>query len=144
MSKPKEFLKAQSLRDWDTADALDAQLNEDERREYHLLAMALFAGAVGDRLGDDPSRDEIDRFVNEMRHDYRNADPKVNFLALEAMIRGLYGEDHLIDDLPVKEQHLVLVPTIIKVVAQSDHMQQRLDDFLTDAETLAAHWQSEN
>ncbi len=105
--------------------------------------MALFAGALGDRLGEDPAREEIEEFVAEMRHDYRNAEPKVGFLALEAMVRAVYGEDHLIDDLSPKDEYLVQVPTIVKIVAQSAKMKAQLDDYLADAEVLAAEWQSE-
>lgn len=139
-SKQLEFLKAQALRDFDRADALDAQLTDAERGDYFLLSMALFAGALGHRLGDDPPRSDVDKFVNEMRHDYRDAEPKVNFLALEAMIRAVYGEDHLIDDLPAEDQYLVQVPTIVKIVAQSSEMRERLDEYLADAEVLAAQW----
>jgi hypothetical protein len=143
-SKQREFLKAQALRDFDAADELDAQLTDAERGEYYLLALALFAGALGHRLGENPTREEIDKFVAEMRYDYRNAEPKVNFVALEAMIRGVYGEDHLIDDLPAQDQYLVQIPTIIKIVAQSEEMRASLDDYLTDAEALASQWQSES
>ena len=59
-SKQREFLKAQALRDFDKADELDAQLTDAERGEYYLLSLALFAGALGHRLGDDPTREEID------------------------------------------------------------------------------------
>jgi hypothetical protein len=142
-SKQRELLKAQALRDFEKADEIDSQLTDDERGVYYLQAMALFAGALGHRLGEEPTRDDIDKFVNEMRYDYRNADPGVNFLALEAMIRAIYGEEHLADDLSAKEQYLVQVPTIVKIVAQSEEMRSRLDDYLTDAETLAAEWARE-
>lgn len=141
--KERELLKAQALRDTKTADEINEQLTEDERENYFTMALALFAGAMGHRLGDSPSREEIDSFVNEMRHDYRDADPKLNFLALEALVRALYGEDHLIDDISAEDQYRAQLPAIVKVVHQSPEMQARLDDYLTDAETLATQWQSE-
>lgn len=142
-SKQREFLKAQALRQTERANALDAQLTQDERDEYYLLALALFAGAIGHRLGDEPTREDIGAFIAEMRYDYRNANPKVNFLAVETMIRAVFGEDQLLDDLPAKDQYLAQLPVIVKVVMQSEHMQQHLDDYLSDAEALAAQWRSE-
>ncbi len=143
MSKQRELLRAQALRDLDSANALDEKLTDEERGEYYLLSLALFAGAIGHRLGDNPTREAINGFVDEMRHDYRNADPKVNFLAVETMIRAVFVEDHLLDDLPAADQYLAQLPTIVKIVDQSAEMRERLEDYLTDAETLAAQWQSE-
>jgi hypothetical protein len=141
--KARELLKAQALRDTKTADQINEQLTDGERGYYHLMTMALFAGALESRLGDAPSREEIDKFVSEMRYDYRNASPKMNFLAVEALIRAIYGEEELVDDISAADQYRVQIAAIVKVVAQSDDMKRRLDDYLSDAETLAAQWQSE-
>jgi hypothetical protein len=141
--KERELLKAQALRDTATADRLNEQLTDEEREHYFLMTMALFAGALEVRLGETPSREQIDAFVNEMRYDYRNASPKMNFLVVEAMIRALYGEEDLIDEVPAAEQYRVQIPTIVKIVAQSEEMRARLDDYLCDAESLAVQWQSE-
>jgi hypothetical protein len=141
--KERELLKAQALRDTATADRLNEQLTDEERAHYFLMAMALFAGALEVRLGETPSREQIDAFVNEMRYDYRNASPKMNFLVVEAMIRALYGEEDLIDEVPAAEQYRVQIPTIVKIVAQSEEMRSRLDDYIKDAEALAVQWESE-
>ena len=104
--------------------------------------MALFAGMVGHELGDEPTREDITRFVEEMRLEYRDADPRVNFFAVEGMIRALYGEDHLIDDIPAKDRYLAQMPVIYKVAGQSAEVRERIEDFLTDAEGLADYWES--
>lgn len=140
VSKDREMLKAQALGDVQAADAIDGQLSDDERERYYVLTLALFVGAVGHRLGDGPTREAIDAFVNEMRYDYRNAEPKVNFLVVEALVRAVFGEDQLIDDISPKDQYLAQLPAIRKIVAQSEHMKARLDDYLTEAEALAAEW----
>lgn len=140
--KARELLKAQALRDTKAADLINEQLTDEERGYYHLMTMALFAGTLESRLGESPSRDEIEKFVSEMRYDYRNASPKMNFLAVEALVRALYGEEELIDDISAADQYRVQIAAIVKVVAQSDDLKQRLDDYLTDAETLATQWQS--
>lgn len=141
--KARELLRAQALRETETAERLNGDLTEAEREHYHLMAMALFAGALEQRLGEQPTRAEIDAFVNEMRHDYRNASPAMNFLAVEGMIRALYGEEALADDIPASDQYRAQITTIVKVVAQSHQMRAKLEDYLSDAEALATQWQRE-
>jgi uncharacterized protein (DUF2236 family) len=142
-SKERELLKAQALRDTKTADRINSELSDEEREHYFLMTMALFAGALEVRLGETPTREQIDEFVNEMRYDYRDANPKMNFLAVEALIRALYGEEELADDISAADQYRVQVSTIVKIVAQSVQMQAQLEDYLSEAETLAAQWKSE-
>lgn len=139
-SKERELLKAQALRDTKTADRINAELTDEEREHYFLMTMALFAGALEVRLGETPTRDQIDEFVNEMRYDYRNATPKMNFLAVEALIRALYGEEELADDIAAADQYRVQISTIVKIVAQSAPMQAQLETYLAEAETLAMQW----
>jgi len=86
----------------------------------------------------------INAFVDEARHDYRNAEPELNVLILEAMIRAIYGEEHLVDHVPSDDQLMVQAPAIRKIVLQSQEMQDRLDDYLADAETLAKAWSEED
>lgn len=141
--KSTALLKAQALGDADAADELNTGLSEDEREHYYLLTLALFAGAIGHRLGEKPSHDTIVAFVNEVRHDFRNADPKVNPLVVEALIRAVFGEDHLLDGISAQDQYLAQLPVIRKIVAQSPEMTNRIDEYLKDAETLQAAWSAE-
>jgi hypothetical protein len=108
------------------------------------MAMALFAGALEVRLGESPERSDIDALVAEMRYDYRNASPPMNFLAVEALIRAIYGEEDLADNISAEDQYRVQISVIVKIVAQSEQMRARLDDYLADAETLATQWQAAN
>ena len=64
----------------------------------------------------------------------------MNILAVEELIRALYGEEDLVAHIPAAGQYRDQGSAIVKVVAQSDQMRARLDDYLTDAETLAAEW----
>ncbi|MDN3241839.1 hypothetical protein [Glycomyces tritici] len=80
--------------------------------------------------------------MNEMRYDYRNATPKMNFLAVEALIRALYGEEELADDIAAADQYRVQISTIVKIVTQSAPMQAQLDIYLAEAEALATQWSS--
>lgn len=133
-------MKAQALRDTKTAERINTELTDEEREHHFLMTMALFAGALEVRLGETPAREQINEFVNEMRYDYRDAELKMNFLAVEALIRALYGEEELADDISAADQYRVQVSTIVKVVAQSAQMQTQLDVYPSEAETLAVQW----
>ncbi|MGH8792945.1 MAG: hypothetical protein ACRDXX_09895 [Stackebrandtia sp.] len=104
---------------------------------------AFFAGAAGHRFEHDQSHDAIHRFVSEARYDYRSADPPVKALVMEGLFRVLFGEEHLLNEISPEDQLRHQFLAIRKIVDQSEHMKERLDDYLADAETLARQWASE-
>ena len=126
--------------DGEQAKTLNAQIQPDDREDFFIFVAAVFAGAVDHWFGDDRSRQAVDRFVNEMRHDFRNAEPPIKPLVIEGLIRALFGEDHLLDDISGDDQFLSQYVVIRKIVDQSDHMKERLGDYLADAELLAREW----
>lgn len=138
-----ELLKALALGEVTGADHASDNFDEAERERYYVLTLALFAGAVGHRLGGEPERSDVDAFVHELNLDYEDDDSQVNFLAVEAVVRAVFGEDHLIDDLSSRDQYLAQLPAIRKVVAQSDDLRDRLDDYLAEADSLASEWAGE-
>ncbi|HEU5128814.1 MAG TPA: hypothetical protein VFU12_12570 [Glycomyces sp.] len=104
---------------------------------------AMFCGAIEHRFTADQSHAAIKRFVDEMRYDYRNVQPPVQALVAEGLIRAVFGEDHLLDEISGQDQLRYQLLALRKIVDQSAEMRDRLEDYLTDAETLAAQWQSE-
>lgn len=136
----REALRAQALNDHAKADDAFGQLTPDETERYYLLAMALFMGAIGHRLGESPTREAIDRVIAEMRYDFRNVKDQVNFLHVEALIRGLYGEEHLLDDISTQDQYRAAMPVIYKVIGQSEEFKAQLDNYLNDAERVVKLW----
>jgi len=139
-SKQRELLKAQALRDKGKAEQFSEDLTPEGRREYYLLSMALFAGTVSTRLGDEPSRDDIDTILKELRYDFRDSEGKVNFLHIEGAIRALYGEEDLLDSIAKADQTKAFMAVIMKIVHQNDDVRNRLDDYLTEAEKLVEVW----
>ncbi|MGH8792944.1 MAG: hypothetical protein ACRDXX_09890 [Stackebrandtia sp.] len=139
----RQVVKAMATGDRDRAIDLNKQVLDSDRRAYFIFVSAVFAGAVEHRFKDDRSHEAVVRFVNEMRHDFRNAEPPIKPLAVEGLIRALFGEDHFLDDIDSEDQFLSQYAVIRKIVDQSDHMKERFDDYLADAETLARQWASE-
>lgn len=115
-------------------------MSDKDMNGYNVFVTAMFCGAVEHRFEDDQSRDEISRFVEEMRYDYQNLTPALKPLTVEGLIRAVFGEEHLLDEIDPLEQFRHQLLATRKIVDQSDHMQQRIDDYLTDAETLTNEW----
>lgn len=136
----RKTLKAAALGHAETANKLNEQMSDKDMNEYNVFVTAMFCGAVEHRFEDDQSRDAISRFVEEMRYDYRNLAPALKPLTVEGLIRAVFGEEHLLDEIDPLEQFRHQLLAIRKIVDQSDHMQQRIDDYLTDAETLTNEW----
>ncbi|THV40529.1 hypothetical protein [Glycomyces buryatensis] len=139
-SKYRDLLRAQTLRERDKSEQLSEGFTPEDRREYYFLTMAFFASIVGTRLGDHPKRADIDSLVSELRYDYRKAGTAINYLHIEALLRALYGEEHLMDDIGFEDQVKAYLPVVIKIVAQNDEVREKLDAYLTDAENVAASW----
>ncbi|THV40877.1 hypothetical protein [Glycomyces buryatensis] len=143
MATPREALRAQALNEHEQANSILAKLPPEQLEHYYLLAMALFMGAIGHRLGERPAREEIDRVLAEMRYDFRGVKDEVNFLHVEALIRGLYGEDHLLEDVSSQDQYRAAMPVIYKVIGQSEQFKAQLDRYLDDAEKMVRIWQAD-
>jgi hypothetical protein len=138
----RRLAKAFALGDTEQAKRLDAEIPDGEREAYNVYVTAFLFGAVGHRFEDDHSLDAIKKFAAEMSDEYRNAPVPVRVLAVEGLIRAVFGEDNLLDEISPEDQLRLPIPIIRKIVAQSPHMRERLDDYLTDAATLATQWTS--
>lgn len=62
---------------------------------------------------------------------------------VEGLIRGMAGEEQRLDEITPEEQYRIRFLAIRKAVGQPTEMRKRLEDYLADAGTLAAQWQSE-
>ena len=139
----RETMRAASLGDSDEASRLYDQIPKAELDNYYMFVVAFFASALGVRFKDDQSLSAIKQFADEMRYDYREAQPPVKQLVVEGLIRGMLGEEQMFEEITPEEQYRTQLLAIRKIVGQSPEMQARIEDYLTDAETLASQWQSE-
>lgn len=140
----RDIVKAAALGDLEKAERLDDEIPDVQREQFTTYLTAMFCGAIEHRFKDDQSREAVVRFVEEMRYDYRDAEPAIRPFVIEGVIRGVLGEEHLLEEISPQDQLLYQIPVIRKIVAQSPQMQERIDEYLTDAETLAAEWASED
>lgn len=136
----REYVRALAVGDTAKMRELDDQIGEAEFEEFHGYVSAFFALMLELRFKDGASRDAVSEFVNEMRYDYRMAEPPIKPLMIEAAVRGAAGEEHLLDEIPTKELVRAQYLVIGKVAAQSEDVQARLDHYLAEAEQLAAEW----
>lgn len=136
----RQILKAIALGDGEAANRLNSQLDEAGHQELFGYATAVLSVCLEQRFKDDSSPEAIRQFVEQMRHDFRNAEPPIKPLMLEALIRAFAGEEHLLEEIPVDEQANAQYPIIRKIVAESDELRNRLDDVLNDAEVLVRQW----
>lgn len=142
-SAHRELVKAIAVGDTEKAQELNEVIPEAERDALHVFVTAFFSIMLEQRFSDDSSLEAISAFVNEMRYDYRNAEPPIKPLAIEGLIRASCGEEHLFDELSPAETLRAEFQVIGKVAAQSPNVIPRIDDFLADAENLTRQWSEE-
>lgn len=116
--------------------------NDDESRNFKFVT-ALFIGMVVAHLGESPGKAEIDQFIDRMRHDYRKRDPPFKALAMEGVVRAVYGEGHVLDEIPANEQLRLQYMAIREITHHNESVQDKLEEFLDDAEIIAREWESE-
>ena len=139
----KGIVKAFALGDTETVDELNPKLRDDESEDYTIYVSAMFAGVLAEVLGEDPSPEVVRGFVSDMSHAYRNSPTPFKPLAMEALIRVLFGEEELLEEVDPQDQLRLQIMAIRMATHKSTKIQDRLDDYLSDAEILAAQWQGE-
>jgi hypothetical protein len=139
----RETLRAAALGKAEEANRLYDQIAEAEREHYNVFIVAFFAVCLEVRFKDDQSLAAIKKFADEMRYDYRDAEPPVKQLVIEGLIRGMMGEEQMLSEITSADQYRTQMLAIRKIVGQSPEMQTDMSSFLADAENLAAQWIAE-
>lgn len=143
-STHRDFIKAVVLGDTRQAGELNDRVPESERRDFHVFVTAFFTLMLEQQFKDDASRDAIAKFVDEMRYDFRNAQPPIQPLVVEALLRASCGEEHLFDEISPEDSFRAEFQVITKVTHEKPTVKKRIDDFLSDAELLASQWDAED
>lgn len=138
-----QTLRAAALGKADEAHQLYDQIPEAERENYNVFIVAFFAICLEVRFKNDQSLAAIKTFADEMRYDYRNAEPPVKQLVVEGLIRGMMGEEQVLQEITPADQYRTQMLAIRKIVGQSPEMQTDLSSYLAEAEGLAAQWIAE-
>jgi hypothetical protein len=126
--------------DTETVRGIHDALDEDGHGRLLEYSLAVMTICVEHRFSDDLSYDSIREFVNEMRDDFRDADPPLKALAVEVVLRGMAGEEHLFDEIPVIDQVNVRYALVRKIVAESPELQADFENVLDQADRMLERW----
>ncbi|GAB3995917.1 hypothetical protein GCM10029992_14490 [Glycomyces albus] len=84
--------------------------------------------------------DGLDRLMAEIRSGYRHAEPPMDFFAIEAYIRAVYGEEHLMDLLDSSQQAMCASLLLTWQVRHEPEFKANLDETITKAQKIIATW----
>ncbi|MFC4335262.1 hypothetical protein [Salininema proteolyticum] len=119
------------------SDELVSQIPDDAQEDWATFVAAMFAAVIGQVFEHDQSHEAVKKFVSEMRYGYRELDTPISALALEGLLRGMLGEEHLLDEVTPEEQFRLQILSIRKVVNDVEQVNTNLEAYLADAVTLA-------
>ncbi|GAA1672585.1 hypothetical protein GCM10009830_18460 [Glycomyces endophyticus] len=143
MNEPATFraaVRAVAFGDGPTARRIHDELDEAAHERLFGFAIAVMSICIEHRFAGNADHDAFREFANEMREDFRDSDPPLKPLAVEVVLRGFAGEEHLLDEIPVMDQMNLRYPLIRKIVADSPALQAEFDDVLDQAERMLERW----
>ena len=136
----RELVRSVALGDAAKAQRINDELSDEQRDELGIFGTAVVSVCLGHQFKDDSSHDAIRRFVARMQANYANTQPPLKPFAIEGVIRAFAGEEHLLDEISAQDQLASQFPIIREIVAETPELHGRIDDVLTDAETLVREW----
>ncbi|MCH7229647.1 hypothetical protein L0U85_02040 [Glycomyces sp. L485] len=143
----RAHVKALAAGDLETAAELRKQFGKygDKGAFDYLRAVVaiLIGGRFGAGAGIDAERIdhvELGRFMAELRHDTRSAEPPLNHLAVEGAIRSLYGEEYLLDQIGLRESRHGFYVVLRHMVRLQPQIQDNLDEVITEAQKIMRYW----
>lgn len=136
----RDTIKAVATGDVDEALRLEEQITDDDRELYHLHVTAMFAALVQHRFEKDSTHTALVDFVNGLTSRYSGATPPLRPLMMEGMLRVVFGEEHFLAEIPLAEQLRIQFLVIRFLIQDSDELADQLEETITAAQELAAHW----
>ncbi|MCH7231837.1 hypothetical protein L0U85_13380 [Glycomyces sp. L485] len=136
-------IKALALGERDTADELRKRFSESDHRLSVLYMYGVTCVVLRYRFGEEEDGldfTELQRFIAEMRHDYRNAEPPLEYLNIEAVIRAPYGEEYLLDEMNWREKYFSFYRVLRQLVERRPDIKEDLDQIITRTQKLIEHW----
>jgi len=134
----KNWLRAYITGDMATVDALEARMPDAESGEFFTFLVAFASLMIGVRFEDDKSPEAVQKFVDELRYDFRNAEPPIKPLMVEGVVRATLGEEHLFEEIPQDEVAGANFLVITKVANESPKVGDNLESYIARAEQLAS------
>jgi hypothetical protein len=84
--------------------------------------------------------DELAAFMAELRQAGRASEPPPDYLAIEAVVRSLYGEAHLLEPLRHEQRHQALYTALAHQVHTYPWLAANPDTLIDRARLTAASW----
>lgn len=95
----------------------------------------------GAGLGAGPvDQDELAAFMTEVRETTRGAEPPPDYLAVEAVVRSLYGEPHLLDPLTDHQRSQALYSVLLLQTMRFPWLADNLHHTFDRAKHLMTTW----
>lgn len=125
------------------ANELARPLMLNEPENYSLYVTATFVAFVDQEFKDDHQLPTIRAFAERMAEDFQEAQPTISAQAIEYLIRAIFDEEDLADEVSAREQVVNQNAVIRKLGNESPVIRQSLNAFLGDAAKLANAWAAE-
>lgn len=138
----RDLARALALGQGSDADRLNARMSTDDRRAEFVYVTALFMETVTRYFGEDLGAEDLQKFLAEMRHAYRKADPPLKFLQVEGVIRAMYSEESLLEEMSSEDQAIAMW-AVMRMIFHEERMAGELESLLLTAESTANQWISE-
>ncbi|MCZ7423250.1 hypothetical protein O7605_27465 [Verrucosispora sp. WMMA2121] len=136
-----DLIRALARADWDAADAVVAGIRQHGLPGGLRVIEAAFAIAVHRHLGADATPSDVAAFVSSARAQYQQGDTPPA-LEIEGVIRAAVGEPELIENMAPDEVLGVEIFVLGQILLESDLTPAELDEFVAEAEQLAADYSS--
>jgi hypothetical protein len=147
MDDNTKFLKAILQQDWKSYDTLLAEFESQGRGTPAAIIGFAFNLAVQGRFGQSKNMDEVIRFVAEART-FLSEGRDLPAQEAEALICATLDLDapgvaETIERLDIGTITEIEGQLLFKLIADENLSDEQLDNFLAQAETLAAEWQNQ-
>lgn len=126
------------------ANELARPLMLDQPENYSLYVTAVFVAFVDQEFKDDHSLAAIRTFAGRMEQDFAAAQPPVSAQKIEYLVRAVFDEEELADEVSAREQVVNQNAVIRKLGNESPVIRGSLNAFLDDAGKLANAWVAED
>jgi hypothetical protein len=131
------ILQALLREEFDTYRRLNSSLPQSAKPAFAVVLGSAFAEAAERRFGDPPDNSEIIRFVAEARAVYTRTGEKVSAEDAEQVIRGMLGEDRLLEEMDGRTIGSAQTAMLFAMVHESRESVSRIDELLEGARERA-------
>lgn len=136
----RQILEASLRGDFDEAERLNAELGDIPFSESAVLVGAAFYVAVKHQFREDSNHAAVIAFVNEAMAEYANAQPPMNSVTAEALVRAALGESELMRGIEAEEAVPTQLSLVYKVVQDAQLSGDDISALLDQSERLATRW----